>query len=698
MITITLVTAFFCFAIGLAVFLANPYRSKNQAFALNSVVLSLWMFMVFQAIRAGALWENDKTTDPLLWLRANAVIASFFPATFWLLTDSIVSPESSKQRTLLRLLPWLGLIAALIVLCQSDSFASGRTLSGLVVRGASYYIFNFLIAGSITAALARGYFKIRRQRGIGSSEIQVLLLGFGATLILVPCLTTVGNLLNLRSFNRASVPVVLIFYAITAWAIAFHRVFDARQVFLGISQRVLVALILALGVFGLRWIGEPFLPPSAGLFLAVLVFTPMAFWLDGQTRRWLGISDEAVLRELREATLALSRVEPEPPRLAARFKSLLSDRFGSTTAAFIFDQTWTAGGADLALACDRPSYLDLCSTGWATPETLQRRRPSPGNRDLQQFMAQNTLGVMVTVPQGSPTPSLIVALGPKSSRWPFTYPEVLRLQRVAEWMNTCLIQSRIVSQAALEAKMEHLALMSRGLAHDLKNLITPISSFIIHTEGQFPATSAAGEVHSAAKRSVRIMTEYVRNSLFFSSRLTPRFEPLDLARSAQSVADSHAGLAAQRGVNLELEIDPNLALTADGALFQRLASNLVGNALDASRPGGTVRLRLSPAAAHWIRLEVSDDGCGIAPENLERIFEPYFTTKNFGDDARGFGLGLTVCKKITELHQGRITVQSEPGRGTRVAVELPATPSAFAPSFDATTPPDDQLRDSALLT
>lgn len=584
-----------------------------------------------------------------------------------------------------------------MVLCQSHSYAKGREPSGLVIRGYAYFLFNILIVCAAVASFTRSLRHLRKQTGIRRIELQFIVFSLGSLLVLVPTLNAAGNLLNLRLLNRASIVVILICYAVTAWGIAVHRVFDARQVFFGIAQRAFLALALTLGILGAWRLGDTMMPPEAGLFVAVLGFTPIAFWLDGQTRRWLGLSDEAVLRELRDATIKLSGLEPDPEALATRFKALLCERFHGASATFIFDPARSTGGTSLHFATDRPGFADLCATGWATPETLQRRRPSEAIRDLQQFMAEHALGVIVAVPTGSPKPSLIVALGAKPNRWPFTFPEVQRLQRVAEWMNVSLIQARLVAQAALEAKMEHLALMSRGLAHDLKNLLTPVASFIVHTDGQFPEASAEGEVHSAAKRSVRLMTEYVRNSLFFSSRLTPRFEPLDLEKLARAVVEHHESQAVKRNVAITREIDPRLSLTADGALLQRLASNLLGNALDASPPGATVRLRLSESKPGWVRLEVSDHGCGIAPENLARIFEPYFTTKNFGDDGRGFGLGLTVCRKIAELHQGRITVESKSGSGTRMCVDLPATPSAFAPSFDATEFAEPALANPAAL-
>lgn len=479
---------------------------------------------------------------------------------------------------------------------------------------------------------------------------------------------------------------MLICYAITAWAITFHRVFDARQVFLHLGQRLLLALALTAGILIVWQAGQFVLPPVVDLLVSVVICTPAAFWFDGKTQEWLGLSDEEVLRELRATTIDIARSQPNPDLLVGRFEALLCERFQTATSAFLCEPKKDAGSATLRLEPTRPGYADLCRIGWATPENLLRRRPSPAVDDLREFMEQHALGVIIAVPQGSPSPSAIVALGVKSNRWPFTFPEVRRLQSVAELMDSCLIHARLTAQAALEAKMEHLAMMSRGLAHDLKNLITPISSFLIHTDQKFADDSAEGEVHSAAKRSVRLMTEYVRNALFFSSRLSPRFEAVALEKVFQAAIDSTGARAQQRNVSISRELDPNLELTADPVLLQRLLGNLLSNALDACSPGGSISLRSLRPEPGWVRLEVSDNGCGIAPENLGRIFGPYFTTKNLGDDARGFGLGLTVCEKIVNLHQGRISVESQPGNGTRVMVDLPSAPSAFAPSSAAAEP------------
>ena len=92
------------------------------------------------------------------------------------------------------------------------------------------------------------------------------------------------------------------------------------------------------------------------------------------------------------------------------------------------------------------------------------------------------------------------------------------------------------------------------------------------------------------------------------------------------------------------------------------------NARDASPEGGEIRLRTFCAEDEAILIEVSDDGIGIAPENVAKIYDPFFTTKGVG---RGTGLGLAVTYGIVQEHSGHIAVESAPGRGTTFRISLP---------------------------
>jgi signal transduction histidine kinase len=115
----------------------------------------------------------------------------------------------------------------------------------------------------------------------------------------------------------------------------------------------------------------------------------------------------------------------------------------------------------------------------------------------------------------------------------------------------------------------------------------------------------------------------------------------------------------------------------DEVLIQRLIANLIANSIDASPSGAQIRVQLERLAKsevnrEWWRVRVIDQGEGIPKENLGRILTPYFTTKDRGDENRGFGLGLAICRKIVHLHGGQLTIASQPKKGTTVQFDLPS--------------------------
>jgi signal transduction histidine kinase len=231
--------------------------------------------------------------------------------------------------------------------------------------------------------------------------------------------------------------------------------------------------------------------------------------------------------------------------------------------------------------------------------------------------------------------------------------------------------------------MEYLAVASRGLAHDLKNLITPVSSYLVHTDGLFPPESPAGEVHATAKRATQIMSDYVRENLFFAEKLSPKFERFEIRVLLEQAREAALAPAEARKVTIAIPCQSRDEFVADRVLLQRMLVNLLTNAIDASAPGGAVTISAREIRPGWIRFDVSDQGSGIPQENLCRIFDPYFTTKEFGDELRGFGLGLTIAQKIALLHHGEISVSSRAGHGTTFSVDLPNSQTAGTCSSSA---------------
>jgi len=147
---------------------------------------------------------------------------------------------------------------------------------------------------------------------------------------------------------------------------------------------------------------------------------------------------------------------------------------------------------------------------------------------------------------------------------------------------------------------------------------------------------------------------------------------------AEVVEPYRAGLPV--GVTLAVDVPNDLPdFRVDRSLVGRALTNMIDNALHAMPRGGTLTItgRVSPDG-RAIGVAIRDSGVGMDRAALDRIFEPYFSTK-----AVGTGLGLTIAKRNVELHGGTITVDSEPGRGTTVHVEIPRAgrdPSAPGPS------------------
>lgn len=240
---------------------------------------------------------------------------------------------------------------------------------------------------------------------------------------------------------------------------------------------------------------------------------------------------------------------------------------------------------------------------------------------------------------------------------------IARLGRAAErlWL---------AEQAQAAARLAHVALMSRGLAHDLANLLAPITTLLRHTAPLVEGDSRALELHEHASKSMAAMRQYVRDAMFLGEQQPISPQQVSYVQLCATVQDLTAERCRERGVQLAVMVWGAPMGVADPLLVQRLLTNLVHNAADASAPGQTVRLAVEPRGSAVV-LRVTDEGSGIAPSDLARVFDPYFTTKQNGE-TRGFGLGLAISRRVVELHRGRIALQSERGKGTTVTVELPS--------------------------
>lgn len=256
---------------------------------------------------------------------------------------------------------------------------------------------------------------------------------------------------------------------------------------------------------------------------------------------------------------------------------------------------------------------------------------------------------------------------------------------------------RVAEQLAIEAqKRELVGRLGAGLAHDFNNHLTVIAM----AHGQLANPSTDAEIRREASRaimdSVRSAGGLARQLLVFGRRAPRELVELSLAEVVESVWSSLERVLPS-DVSLEVEHDGAAVIRADRSQLQQALLNFVVNARDAMPHGGRVTVRTrgvtlteardlgrstaSPGA--WAVLEVEDDGTGIAEGVRDRVFEPFFTTKPLDE---GSGLGLATVAMLADEAGGHVELDTEPGRGTRIALWLPASEALVVGSTSALEP------------
>jgi len=221
-------------------------------------------------------------------------------------------------------------------------------------------------------------------------------------------------------------------------------------------------------------------------------------------------------------------------------------------------------------------------------------------------------------------------------------------------------------------KLSSLGQLAASIAHEVNN---PLSGVLTYTQlltkrinsDKFSKESALdylSKMESELTRSTRL----VRNLLDFARQSAPELVETDLNDIINRALELTAHSAQLNKVEVVKELDPSLPkLTADPNQLQQVCTNLIVNAIQAMPQGGKLTL-LTSLGKGQLKMEVQDTGYGIAPENMRKLFTPFFSTKK---EVKGVGLGLAVSYGIIQRHRGKIDVQSVEGKGSTFTVYLP---------------------------
>jgi two-component system, NtrC family, sensor kinase len=260
-------------------------------------------------------------------------------------------------------------------------------------------------------------------------------------------------------------------------------------------------------------------------------------------------------------------------------------------------------------------------------------------------------------------------------------------QELEEWVQTLgeKVKERTEELRLAEAevargeKLASIGQLAAGVAHELNNPLTGVLTFTHLLRQKAADGSQDAEDLDLVIRETRRCASIIRRLLDFARDKPPEKGPVKLNPLIEDTVRFVGRSAALKQVEIDLQLDPDLPLLhVDGDLIKQLLMNLLVNAQQAIEERGRIVVRSRLLAAHplaadqpaqpAVEISISDTGCGIAQADLQRIFDPFFTSKEVG---KGTGLGLSVSYGIVKAHGGAIEVESSVGEGSTFRVYLP---------------------------
>jgi PAS domain S-box-containing protein len=246
-------------------------------------------------------------------------------------------------------------------------------------------------------------------------------------------------------------------------------------------------------------------------------------------------------------------------------------------------------------------------------------------------------------------------------------------------------RQRLHGQILQAQKMESLGCLAGGVAHDMNNVLGAILGLASASVEEMAPDSldrqAMATIIKAAERGGKV----VKGLLSFARETPAEVRELNLNEILQEQARLLAHTTLSK-VHLVLDLANDLRpIQGDTGSLTHALMNLCVNALDAMPDGGTLALRSRNTGPASVEVQVEDTGAGMSPEVLARAMDPFFTTKGMG---KGTGLGLAMAYRTVKAHHGQMELRSQPGQGTCVTLEFPATePVVRAPAAPEAAPP-----------
>ncbi|MFH1152626.1 MAG: hybrid sensor histidine kinase/response regulator [Pseudomonadota bacterium] len=257
---------------------------------------------------------------------------------------------------------------------------------------------------------------------------------------------------------------------------------------------------------------------------------------------------------------------------------------------------------------------------------------------------------------------------------PFAPDDIRIVVRLGFEKRRLLLENRSLKQEQERIKNNLVSLVS----HELKSPLGAAVQYLeIILNGMAGNVSPESEVLiqrsvSRLREMIDLINRWMSLATVDSQTIRDRFEPVDISLIIEKSLDDHKVKAEAATISLGTDFTASaLFVRGNPVLIAEIVNNLVSNAIKYNRPGGSVRISLSSDGEH-VRIIVEDTGIGITQENLKHVFDEFFRVDGRRTSSvRGAGLGLSIVKKLVEIHEGSICIHSTYGKGTRVECSLP---------------------------
>lgn len=231
-------------------------------------------------------------------------------------------------------------------------------------------------------------------------------------------------------------------------------------------------------------------------------------------------------------------------------------------------------------------------------------------------------------------------------------------------------------------RLRSLETIAGGFAHEIRNPLTSIKTFIQLAPSRRDDPEFMGEFSLVVQDDVSRIERLIEEILNYARYMEPKLSDEDLNEIVMSSLLFVEVQANQKGISITHDLAPNLPrMLLDRQQIRQVLMNLFLNAMDAitkakGRIAVKTRLLTKSTGDEWVHIEIADTGCGISADDLEHIFDPFYTTKHESAEREGTGLGLVIVHQIIQEHGGHVEVESQVGRGTTFLINLPVNPDS----------------------